>query len=337
VGLIYDDLTEKEKVAILLISLGPETSSDIMKNLSEEEIEQLTVEITKIKDVSPEIKEKVLSEYYDLLAIQEYVSQGGIAYAKEILEKAVGSHKTAELLNRLTASLQEKPFHFARKVDANQLLGLIQHESPQVIAIVLSYLPPKLAGQILCMLPQENQTAVIERIATMDKTSTEYIKEIERMLERKLSAAFVEDFTEAGGLQSAVDILNVVDRATEKHILESLFKEDTGLAEKIRKKMFVFEDLTKLDPRSIQRVIKETDVKVLATALKHAAEEVKNALFDNMSSRMKQNILDDMEYMGKVRMKEVEDAQQQIVNIVRQLEEEGEIFIIRGQEEKLVG
>ena len=218
-----------------------------MKNLSEEEIEQLTVEITKIKDVSPEIKEKVLSEYYDLLAIQEYVSQGGIAYAKEILEKAVGSHKTAELLNRLTASLQEKPFHFARKVDANQLLGLIQHESPQVIAIVLSYLPPKLAGQILCMLPQENQTAVIERIATMDKTSPEYIKEIERMLERKLSAAFVEDFTEAGGLQSAVDILNVVDRATEKHILESLFKEDTGLAEKIRKKMFVFEDLTKLD------------------------------------------------------------------------------------------
>ena len=333
----YEELNEREKTAILLISLGPETSSDILKHLNEEEIEQLTLDIARIKNVIPEIKEKVLSEFYNLCAAQEYISQGGILYAKEILEKALGTQKSLELLNRLTSTLQVKPFYFARKADSNQLLGLIQNECPQVIAIILSYLTPSQAGRILCMLPQEKQTGVIERIATMDRTSPEYIKEIERLLDQKLSASFVEDFTVAGGLQSAVNILNVVDRGTEKHILESLSFDNSGLADDIRKKLFVFEDIIKLDPRAIQRVLKDTDTQVLAVALKNATPEVKNVIFDNISVRMKQNIEEDMDYMGPVRIKEVEDAQQQIVNMVRQLEEEGQIIILKGQEEKLVG
>jgi len=330
-------LSGKEKTAILLISLGQETSAEIFKNLNEEEIEQITLEITNMKKVEPEVKNRMLGDFYDMCVAQNYISQGGIIYAKEILEKAIGSQKAIALIDKLTSTLQVKPFSFAGKTDANQLYSLIQNECPQTIALIFSYLSPSQAGNILGMLPPEKQASVIERIATMDRTSPEYIKEIERILEKKVSSSTMEDFTVVGGVQSVVDILNVVDRGTEKNILESLKDINEDLTEEIRKKMFVFEDISKLDARSIQRVLKDTDTTSdLPMALKGATSEVKKILLDNVSSRQKQTIEEDMEFMGAVRIRDVEEAQQKIVNTIRKLEERGEIVISRGKDDKLI-
>lgn len=325
-----------EKAAILMIALGQEVSADVFKQLTEEEIEQITLEITNIRKVDPEVKSQVYSEFYDLYVAQNYISQGGIAYAKDVLEKAIGSQKAYEIIEKLSSTLQVRPFGFARKADPQQLFSLIQNEVPQTIAIIFSYLTPQQAGQLLGMLPKDKQIAVIERIATMDRTSPEYIKEIERIVERKMSASSMDDFTVTGGLQSVVDILNGVDRGTEKFILETLSKINNDLAEKIRRKMFVFEDIVKLDARSVQKVISDTDANTLAVALKGATQDVHKVIFDNISSRLKQIIQEDMEYMGPVRVRDVEEAQQKIVNVIRKLEEAGEIVIVRGKEDVLI-
>ncbi|ODM25680.1 flagellar motor switch protein FliG [Clostridium sp. Bc-iso-3] len=329
-GLAKTDLSGKEKAAMLLIALGPERSAEIFKHLKDDEIEQLTLEIANIRTVSPEEKEKVLEEFYQICLAQNYIAEGGISYAKEILEKALGTQKALDVLNKLTVSLQVRPFDFVRKADPSQLINFIQNEHPQTIALILSYLKPQQSSIVLSALPQDKQADVARRIATMDRTSPEVIKEVERVLEKKLSSIVTEDFTAAGGVQAIVDILNNVDRGTEKYIMETLEVEDTDLAEEIKKRMFVFEDILSLDNRSIQRFLREVDNNQLAIALKGTNEEVQSKIYANMSKRMVEMVKEDIEFMGPVRIKDVEEAQQKIVNIIRKLEDAGEIVISRG-------
>ena len=331
-----ENLTGIQKAAILLISLGPEKSSLIFQNLKEEEIEDLTLEIANTKSVTPKAKEEVINEFYEICLAQQYIAEGGIGYAKELLEKALGSDKAVDVITRLTASLQVRPFEFVRKTDASQLLNFIQDEHPQTIALILSYLSSAQAALILSALPPDKQADVTKRIATMDRTSPDIIKEVERSLETKLSSLVNQDFTIIGGVDAVVDILNTVDRGTEKHIMEILEIEEPELADDIRKKMFVFEDILLLDDRAIQRVLRDVDNNELGIALKGANEEVQGAVFRNMSSRLAVMIKEDMEFMGPVRMKDVEDAQQKIVNTIRKLEDSGEIVISRGGGDEII-
>lgn len=329
-------LTGKQKAAILMISLGPEKSAQIFKHLREEEIEQLTLEIANIRKVSTEDKEGVVNEFHDLLVAKEYISSGGIDYAKQVLEKALGPQKTTEIIGRLTATLQVKPFDFVRKTDPAQLLNFIQSEHPQTIALIIAYLDAEKAAAILSALPPERQADVARRIAIMDRTSPDIIREVERLLERKLSSVVSEDFTSAGGVQSVVEILNKVDRTTEKTIMESMEVQDPELAEEIKKRMFVFEDIIQLDDRAIQQILREVDSKDLALALKGSSEEVAAKIQRNMSKRAADMLKEDMDYMGPVRLRDVEDAQQRIVNVIRKLEEAGEIVVARGGGDEIV-
>lgn len=331
-----EQLSGLQKAAILLIALGPEKSAQVFKHLKEEEIEQLTLEIANMRTVTPDEKEEVLEEFYQICIAQEYISEGGISYAKEILERALGNQKALDVINRLTASLQVRPFDFVRKADPAQLLNFIQGEHPQTIALILSYLRPQQASVILSALPQEKQADVARRIALMDRTSPEIIKEIERVLEKKLSSMISQDYTMAGGIETIVDILNSVDRGTEKNIMETLELQDTDLAEQIKKKMFVFEDIVTLDNRSIQRIIREVENNDWALALKSSSEEVSKTVFSNMSKRLAEMIREDMEYMGPVRLRDVEEAQQKIVNVIRKLEDAGEIVISRGGGDEII-
>ncbi|MGX1264646.1 flagellar motor switch protein FliG [Rossellomorea marisflavi] len=323
-------LTGKQKAAILLISLGPDVSASVYKHLSEEEIEKLTLEISGVKKVETEAKDGILEEFHHIAMAQDYISQGGIGYAKTVLEKALGADQATAIINRLTSSLQVRPFDFARKADAAQILNFIQNEHPQTIALILSYLDPQQAGQILSELPQEVQADIARRIALMDGTSPEVISEVEAILEKKLSATVTQDYTQTGGVEAVVEVLNGVDRSTEKTILDSLEIQDPELAEEIKKRMFVFEDIVTLDSRSIQRVIRDCENEDLLLALKVSADDVKNVVFKNMSSRMVETIKEEMEFMGPVRLKDVEEAQSRIVSIIRRLEDSGEIIIARG-------
>lgn len=326
----HKDLTGKQKAAILLISLGPEVSASVYKHLSEEEIEQLTLEISNVKKVEPHIKELVVEEFHNLVLAQEYIAQGGIGYAKTVLEKALGTEQAAVIINRLTSSLQVRPFDFARKADPSQILNFIQNEHPQTIALILSYLDATQAGQILSELPQEMQADVARRIAMMDSTSPEIINEVEQVLEKKLSSTVTQDYTQTGGVEAVVEVLNGVDRSTERTILDALEIQDPELAEEIKKRMFVFEDIVTLDNRAIQRVIRECDNEDLMLSLKVSSDEVKEIIFKNMSKRMADTFKEEMEYMGPVRLRDVEEAQSRIVAIIRRLEEAGEIIIARG-------
>lgn len=323
-------LTGKQKAAILLISLGPDVSASVYKHLSEEEIERLTLEISGVRSVDTRDKEEILEEFHNIALAQDYISQGGIGYAKQVLEKALGTDQAAAIINRLTSSLQVRPFDFARKADPGQILNFIQNEHPQTIALILSYLDPTQAGQILSELPQEVQADIARRIALMDSTSPEIINEVEQILERKLSATVTQDYTQTGGVEAVVDVLNGVDRATERTILDALEIQDPELAEEIKKRMFVFEDIVTLDGRAIQRVVRESDNEDLKLALKVASEEVKDIVFRNMSKRMVETFQEEMEYMGPVRLRDVEEAQSRIVAVIRRLEETGEIVIARG-------
>ena len=325
-----------EKAATLLITLGPEKSAKIFKHLKEEEIEQLTLEIANTSSVSPQTKEKVLSEFYEICLAQQYIAKGGIGYAKELLEKALGEEKAKDVIGKLTASLQVRPFEFIRKTDPSQLLNFIQDEHPQTIALILSYLPASQASMVVSSLPPEKQADVARRIAQMDRTSPDVIKQVEKVLERKLSSLVNQDYTIVGGVDAIVSILNSVDRGTEKHIMETLEVEEPELADEIRKKMFVFEDILSLDDRAIQRVLRDVDNSDLALALKGATEEVQNVILNNLSKRLAVMIKEDMEYMGPVRMKDVEEAQQKIVNIIRKLEDSAEIVIARGGGDEII-
>jgi flagellar motor switch protein FliG len=323
-------LTGRQKAAILLISMGPEVSAQIFKHLSEEEIEQLTLEIANVRKVEFSEKDSVLNEFHQICMAQEFISQGGIAYAKEVLDRALGPNKAIDIINKLTATLQVRPFDFARKADPAQILNFIQNEHSQTIALVLSYLSSEQASTILSALPQERQADVAKRIALMDSTSPEVISQVEKVLEQKLSATVTQDYTNAGGISAIVQILNGVDRATERTILDALEIQDPDLAEEIKKRMFVFEDIVSLDNRSIQRVIRDIDNTDLQLALKVASEEVREIVFRNMSKRMAETFKEEMEFMGPVRLRDVEESQTRIVAIIRRLEEAGEIIIARG-------
>ncbi|MBO4311305.1 MAG: flagellar motor switch protein FliG [Lachnospiraceae bacterium] len=331
-----DKISGLQKAAILLISLGPEKSANVFKHLKEEEIEELTLEIANTRSVSPQVKEQIINEFYEVCLAQQYIAEGGIGYAKELLEKALGSDKANDVLNKLTSSIQVKPFEFVRKTDAQQLLSFIQDEHPQTIALILSYLGPTQCSAIISALTPELQADVAKRIATMDRTSPDVIKEVEKILESKLANLVNQDYTIIGGVDHVVEILNHVDRGTEKHIMETLEIEDPELADEIRKKMFVFEDILLLDDRAIQRVLRDVDNNDLAISLKGSNEEVQNAIFNNMSKRLATMIKEDMEFMGPVRMKDVEEAQQKIVNTIRKLEDSGEIVISRGGGDEII-
>ena len=325
-----------QKAAILLIALGPERSATIFKHLKEEEIEDLTLEIANTRSITPQVKETIVEEFYQVCLAQQYIAEGGISYAKELLEKALGEDKALDVIGKLTASLQVKPFEFIRKTEASQLLNFIQDEHPQTIALILSYLNPAQAALIVSALPPDRQADVAKRIATMDRTSPDVIKDVEKILESKLASLVNQDYTIIGGVDAIVEILNTVDRSTEKHIMEILEMDEPELADEIRKKMFVFEDILLLDSRAIQRVLRDVDNSDLAIALKSANEEVQNAIFDNLSKRLAAMIKEDMEFMGPVRMKDVEEAQQKIVNIIRALEDSNEIVISRGGGDEII-
>ena len=325
-----------QKAAILLIALGPEKAATIFKHLKEEEIEELTLEIANTRSVTPQTKEDIMMEFYQICLAQQYIAEGGIGYAKELLEKALGAEAAQNVIMKLTASLQVRPFEFVRKTDPSQLLNFIQDEHPQTIAMILSYLAPGQSALVLGALPPEKQADVAKRIAMMDRTSPDVIKEVERVLERKLASLVNQDYTIVGGVDSIVSILGNVDRGTEKHIMESLEIEEPELADEIRKKMFVFEDILLLDDRAIQRVLREVDNADLELALKSTTEEVQNVIFKNLSKRLAAMIKEDMEFMGPVRMKDVEEAQQKIVGIIRRLEDSAEIVISRGGGDDIV-
>jgi len=296
----------------------------------------MTLEIANIRSVTPQVKEAVITEFYELCLAQQYIAEGGIGYAKDLLEKALGSEKAMDVIGKLTASLQVKPFEFVRKTDATQLINFIQDEHPQPIALILSYLAPSQSALVMSALPPERQADVARRIAVMDRTSPDIIKEVEKVLESKLASLVNQDYTIIGGVDAVVEILNTVDRGTERHIMETLEVEAPELAEEIRKKMFVFEDILLLDDRAIQRVLRDVENNDLTMAMKSTKDEVKEAIFNNMSKRLAVMIKEDMDFMGPVRMKDVEEAQQKIVNVIRKLEDSGEIVISRGGGDEIV-
>lgn len=330
------ELTGKQKIAILLVGLGEDAASRVMNELTQEEVEDITLELASLHAVPPEVQEPVIEEFYEMLLAQSYISQGGVGYAKTILEKALGEERANEVLSRLSSIIRSTPFDFLRKTDPVQLLSSIQSEHPQTIALILAYLPPDDAAQVLAGLPPELQIDVSKRIATMDRTSPEMVREVERVIEQKLSTVLSTELTQVGGLETLVEVLNRVDRSTEKAILENLDETDPELAEEIKKKMFVFEDIKMLDDRGVQQILREIDTKDLELALKSAGDAVKDKIFKNMSQRAAATLQEEMEYMGPVRLRDVEDAQQRIVNVIRQLEESGAIIILRGGEDQFV-
>lgn len=329
-------LTGRQKAAMLIISLGPEKSASIMQHLSDEEIEQITLEIANVRTIKAEDLDKVLEEFSQLYMASQYIRQGGVDYAKQVLEKALGNEKALFIINRLSSNLQIKPFDFLRKADPSQLLNFIQGEHPQTIALIVSYLDPQQSAAILSALPAETQADVARRIAIMDRTSPEIIKEVESILERKITSIGTQDYTSAGGIKSIVNILNQVDRSTEKTIMETLDLQDPDLAEEIKKLMFVFEDIIRLDDRSIQLVLREVDSKDMALAIKGSSDEVGEKIKHNMSKRAAKMLEEDIEFLGPVRLRDVEDAQQRIVNVIRRLEDSGEIVISRGGGDELI-
>ncbi|WP_315114343.1 flagellar motor switch protein FliG [uncultured Clostridium sp.] len=330
-------LTGVQKAAILFITLGPEASAAIIKKLPESEIQKITYEIANITAVKSEQKERILDEFIQMNKAKDYLTEGGIEYARNLLGKALGSQRALEILEKVTEATQQfRPFAIARKADAAQLLNIISNEHPQTIALVLCYLQPDKSGQILSELPEDLQGEVAYRIATMNNTSPIVIKEIEKVLDNKLSSVVRSEMKSIGGVPTIVDILNQVDRTTERNITESLERENGELAEKIKASMFVFEDIVTLDDVSIQRVLREVETKELALALKGSSEEVANTIFRNQSKRAAASLKEDMEFLGPVRIMDVEKAQQKIVSIIRRLDEAGEIVISRGGEDAII-
>jgi len=329
-------LTGLQKTAILMIALGPEKSAKVVQHLSEAEIEQLTLEMANVRKISAEQRDSVIEEFYQMCIANDYIAQGGIDYAREVLERALGEQRAFEIISRLSSSLKMRPFDLVRRTDPKQLLSFIQGEHPQTIALIMTHLPPDKAAVLLSSLPQERQADVAKRIALMGRTSPEVLKEIEKILERKISSLAPTDYTTSGGIQSVVDILNRTDPTTLKIVMDALEVDDPELAEQVKRQMFVFEDIIMLDDRGIQLVLREVDMKDLALALKGSSQEVTNKIMANMSSRASQNLREDMEFMGPVRLRDVEEAQQRIVKVIRRLEESGAIVISRGGSDEII-
>ena len=331
----YAYLTNAQKAAAIMVSLGAETASKIYKNLRENEIEQLTYEIARLNPLSSDTLEKVMNDFYGVCLAQQVLTEGGMDYAREVLEKAFGSQMASQLLEKVTKSLRTKAFEFIRKADYKNLMAIIQNEHPQTIALILSYARSDQAATIISELPNSTKIEVVERIANMDRTSPDIIKEVERTLERKFSTIVSTDYAELGGVDYIADIMNNMDRSNEKYIFDELTKRNAGLAEEIKMRMFVFEDIVNLDPRDIQTALREIDPTDLTKALKGSQPDVQEVFFSNMSKRMSETVKSDMEYMT-VRMREVEESQQRIMAIFRRLEEEGKITISKGGEDDMI-
>jgi flagellar motor switch protein FliG len=330
-------LTGVQKAALLFITLGPEASSGIIKKLPEAEIQKITYEIANITGVKSEQRHEILNEFIEINKAKDFIVEGGLEYAKVLLGKALGPQRAKEILDKVTEATQQyRPFAIARKADAHQLLNVIINEHPQTIALILCYLQPDKAGQLMSSLSEDVQSEVAYRIATMSNTSPMVIKEIESVLDNKLSSIVRSEMTVLGGVDTLVDILNQVDRTTEKNITEGLERESPELAEKVKESMFVFEDILTLDDVAIQRVLREVEVKELALALKGCSEEVAASIFRNQSKRAAASLKEDMEFLGPVRLMDVEKAQQRIVGVIRRLDEAGEIVLSRGGEDALV-
>lgn len=330
-------LTGVQKAAILLIALGSDLSSRVLKqDFYEVEIEQLTQEISNMIKVPVEVKNAVLDEFLELQRAREFLIHGGMSYAKEMLEKAVGHQKASEILNKLTSDMKAIPFSALRKTDPKHLFNFIREEHPQTIALILAHLTPDQAAVILASMPPETQSEISRRIAIIDRFTPDIIRDVEELLEQKISSVVQQDHTVVGGVQSLVDIVNRVGRSAEKVILEGLEREDPVLAEEVKRRMLVFEDLIQLPDNFIQRVLKEVNSKDLALAMRGANEEVNTRIYKNMSKRAAEMLKEEIEFMGPVRLKEVEQAQQKIVNVIRKLDESGEIIISRGGEDVII-
>jgi flagellar motor switch protein FliG len=327
----------KAKAAILLIFLGPETSGHILQSLTDAEIEILTIEIAKARKISTDEKLSVLFEFEQMMMARKFVSEGGLEYAKTLLEKTIGPGKALEVLAKMGTSLQVQPFEAARTADPTQLATLIQNEHPQTVALILAYLQPEKSAVILQSMTADTQVEIAKRLALMDRTSPEITREVENYLEERLSSIIGQDFTSVGGIGSLIGVLNAVERATEKNIIETMEVQEPALAEEVKKRLFVFEDVVLIDDKSLQHLFKEIDMKDLSVALKGVTDEVKEKFYKNMSKRAAEMLKEQMAYMGPVRMRDVDQAQQRIVAVVKKLEGRGEIVISRPGEEELIG
>ena len=332
-----EKLTGVQKAAILFITLGPEASSEILKKLPEPDIQKITYEIANITSVNSEQREAILEEFLQINQARDFIIEGGMDYAQNLLSKALGSQRAKEIMDKVTEATQQyRPFSIARKADSSQLLNVILYEQPQTIALILSYLQPEKAAQVMAELDEEVQSEVAYRIATMSNTSPMVIKEIEKVLESKLSSVVRTEMTQIGGVDTLVGILNQVDRTTEKNITEGLERENAELADKVKSSMFVFEDIITLDDVSIQRILREVEAKELALALKGCSDDVAQVIYRNQSKRAAASLKEDMEFLGPVRLMDVEKAQQKIVSVIRRLDETGEIIISRGGEDAII-
>lgn len=331
-----EKLTSAKKAAAVVVALGAERASEVYKFLSEDEVEQLSLEIAKLDRLSPEDMQATVEDFYGLCITQKVINEGGVIYAKDVLEKAFGQQQATSFMERLSKSLRSKSFEFVRKADAKNIQMILQNEHPQTIALILSYARSDQAAQIIAELPRTIQLDVIKRIAELDRVSPEMIKLVETTLEKRFSSIISSDQVEVGGVAYIAEIMNRVDRATEKYIFDELGEKDAALADEIHKLMFVFEDIANLDSMSVQRFIREVDTKDLAVALKSANENVKQLILQNMSSRMRESVEQDIQFLHNIRMKDVEEAQQKIVGVIRQLEETGEIIIARGEGDEIL-
>ena len=331
-----EELTSAKKAAAVIVALGAERASEVYKYLTDEEVEQLSLEIAKLDRLSPEDMQATVEDFYGLCITQKVINEGGVLYAKDVLEKAFGQQQATSFMERLSKSLRSKSFEFVRKADAKNIQMILQNEHPQTIALILSYARSDQAAQIIAELPRSIQLDVIKRIAELDRVSPEMIKLVETTLEKRFSSIISSDQVEVGGVSYIAEIMNRVDRATEKYIFDELGEKDAALADEIHKLMFVFEDIAGLDSMAVQRFIREVDTKDLAVALKSANENVKQLILQNMSSRMRESVEQDIQFLHNIRMKDVEEAQQKIVGVIRQLEESGEIVIARGEGDEIL-
>lgn len=334
--MVSGKLTGSQKAAAIIISLGAEDASKIYKFLKEDEIESLTYEISRLQHLNPEEMEEILKDFYDVCLTQKVITEGGMEYAKNVLEKAFGAQAATSLIERVTKSLKTKAFEFIRKADYKNLLTIIQNEHPQTIALILSYARADQASAIIAELPKEKRIEVVEKIAKMDRTSPEIVRQVEEELRKKFNSIVSVDFTEIGGVNYIADIMNNMDRGNEKYIFDELSKKDAKLADEIRKKMFVFEDIVLLDSMGIQRFLREVDSKDLVYAIKGSTKEVSDVLFSNMSTKMGETIKSELEYTHNLRLRDVEEAQQRIVSVIRRLEEEGELVIAKGGKDDII-
>jgi flagellar motor switch protein FliG len=330
------NLTPEQKAATVVVSLGVDKASKVYKYLSEDEIEKLTLEVAKLGHVEAEQTEAILDEFYKTCLTQKVVTDGGLEYARTVLEKAFGESTANSLLQKVTQSLKSRSFGFIRKSDVKNLLSVLQHERAQIIALVLSYTNEEMAAQIISELAPEKRMQVVESIARMESASPEGIKIVEEEIKKRFSGILTTDYTSVGGVDYIANVMNHIDRSNEKLIFDELGRKDAELADTIRKKMFVFEDIITMDNRSIQRFIRECDMRDMVYALKNANEQITTVIFSNMSTRMKESIQSDMEVTVNVRLKDVEEAQQRIVGIIRRLEEEGELIINKGGKDDVI-